>query len=304
MSVRVGLVGTGTWARRVHAPALADAPDVELAGVWGRSSGARAELAARFGAEAFDDPDDLAREVDVVAYAVPPAVQAELAPRAAALGRRLLLEKPLAAGVAEAEGLDRAVRDAGVDAVVFVTRLFDPVRLAWLRRARDAAPATAHAEFVSAALSIGAYRDSAWRQTSGALWDVGPHVLSQLEAVLGPVEAVAVDEAVPGGGIRLRFEHRRGTSSAHLDLHADEDRLVEWIRFGDEAGGDVSPPAGAEYPESYRRALAELLAPSGDPLLAGASTQAGAATVRVLAAAQSLLEAGDLGRLDAIREPA
>jgi predicted dehydrogenase len=302
MSVRVGLVGTGTWARRVHAPALAGAPDAELVGVWGRSPEAREELAADFGARAFDDLDALAEAVDVVAFAVPPAVQAALAPRAAAHGRRLLLEKPLASTVAEAEHVATAIRAAGVGAVVFVTRLFDPVRLAWLREQREAGPTVAHAEFVSAALSIGAYRDSTWRQVSGALWDVGPHVLSQLEAVLGPVDAVAVDEAVPGGDVRLRFEHRGGTSSAHLNLHADEDRLVEWIRFAGD--GPVSPPAGASYPESYERALAELLAPSGDPLLAGATAEAGVGTVRVLAAASALIAAGDLGRFDAIREPA
>ena len=37
LPLRFGLVGTGYWARTAHAPALASAEGVELAGVWGRN---------------------------------------------------------------------------------------------------------------------------------------------------------------------------------------------------------------------------------------------------------------------------
>lgn len=304
MSPRVGLIGTGIWARRTHAPALAATTDAEFTGLWGRSADARRELAAEYDVRAFDDPAALADAVDVVAFAVPPAVQAHLAPRLAELGRHLLLEKPIAADVAGAERVAASVRAAGVRAVVFTSRLFDPVRLAWLRQQKEAAATVAHAEFVSAALSIGAYRDSTWRMVSGALWDVGPHVLSQLEAMLGPVEAVAVDASEPGGDVRLRFEHRGGTSSARLNLHAPVDELVEWIRIGEGSDAPISPPAGSTPVQSFGNALSELLHPSGDSLLEGATADAGAATVRVISAAQSLIDAGRLGRFDAIREAA
>jgi predicted dehydrogenase len=296
MTVRAGLIGTGTWARRAHLPALAAAADVELVGIWGRSAGPRDELAAQYGIRSFEDPLELAAAVDLVAFAVPPEVQASLAPAAAALGRDLLLEKPLGPTGADAESIARAVRSAGVGAVVFTTRLFDPARVAWLRRAADRGYTEGHAEFVSGALSVGAYRDSAWRQVSGALWDVGPHVVSQLEAVLGPIQAIAVDEAVPGGDVRLRFEHPGSASTAHLNLHSTEDRLVEWLRFGSDTDGTTSPPAGATYPESFGFALEELLHPSLDPILDGASVDAGVATVRILETAQSLIEAGRVGR--------
>ncbi|NEC18781.1 gfo/Idh/MocA family oxidoreductase, partial [Streptomyces parvus] len=39
--LRIGLLGTGPWARNTQAPALAAHPGVELSGVWGR----RAEAA-------------------------------------------------------------------------------------------------------------------------------------------------------------------------------------------------------------------------------------------------------------------
>lgn len=44
-SLRFGLVGTGYWARTIHAVALSGAADVQLAGVWGRDPVKTAALA-------------------------------------------------------------------------------------------------------------------------------------------------------------------------------------------------------------------------------------------------------------------
>ena len=81
--MRFGLVGTGYWASFTHAPALATTPGATLAAVWGRDADAAAALAARHGATAYDDFDAFLASVDVVAFAVPPHVQAPLAIRAA-----------------------------------------------------------------------------------------------------------------------------------------------------------------------------------------------------------------------------
>src|SRR5262249_62274767 len=96
--LRFGVVGTGYWAREVHAAGLAGHPDVELVGVWGRDPAKAAAVAAAHGTEAFADYDTLLAAGDAVTFSVPPQVQAELAPRAAAAGGRLLLGKPLAPG--------------------------------------------------------------------------------------------------------------------------------------------------------------------------------------------------------------
>ncbi|HYD09206.1 MAG TPA: Gfo/Idh/MocA family oxidoreductase, partial [Acidimicrobiales bacterium] len=102
MPVRVGVVGAGPWASMVHAPVLAHSPTTELVGVWARRPEAAAEVATRNGAVAYDDVDALIDACDAVAFAVPPDVQAAIAVRAARAGKHLLLEKPIAMGVAEA----------------------------------------------------------------------------------------------------------------------------------------------------------------------------------------------------------
>src|SRR5262245_62639780 len=111
-AVSVGLVGAGPWASLAHAPMLATNPNTDLAGVWARRPEAAADLAAKHGAKAFDSIDALFDSCEAVAFCVPPDVQAELAARAAAAGKHLLLEKPIAGQLAAAERLVEAIDDA------------------------------------------------------------------------------------------------------------------------------------------------------------------------------------------------
>src|SRR5581483_3655738 len=130
--LKFGLVGTGYWARITHAPALASTEGIEFAAVWGRNPAAATELAAGFQAKPYQDLAAFLAEVDGVAFAVPPDVQAPIAVRAARAGKHLLLEKPIALVDAEADGLVSAVEQAGVASVVFFTHRFRADVRAWL----------------------------------------------------------------------------------------------------------------------------------------------------------------------------
>ena len=124
--LRFGLVGTGYWARITHAPALASGEGIEFAAVWGRDPGAARTLAAEHGVTAYADFGEFLAGVDAVAFAVPPDVQAAMAARAAAAGKHLLLEKPIATSAAAGAALVEAVEAAQVASVVFFTLLFQP----------------------------------------------------------------------------------------------------------------------------------------------------------------------------------
>ena len=110
--MRFGVLGTGFWARDVHAAALAAHPDAELVGVWGRDLAKAKAVGAEFDVAGYADVDELLAQVDAVAIALPPDVQAPLAERAAAAGKHLLLEKPIALDVADADRVVDAVRRA------------------------------------------------------------------------------------------------------------------------------------------------------------------------------------------------
>src|SRR4029077_14102272 len=84
-----------------------------------RRGGPASEAARQYGASVAGSFDELLERCDAIAFAVPPDVQAALAPRAAAAGKHLLLEKPLAFNLADAERLADAVDEAGVRTLLF-----------------------------------------------------------------------------------------------------------------------------------------------------------------------------------------
>src|SRR5918998_3409328 len=122
--MRFGLFGTGPWAQQAHAPGLAAHGDVEFAGVWGRDESKAAALADRYGAKAYGSVDALIDDVEAIAVALPPHVQAPIALQAARAGRHLMLDKPVAFDPAQAAEITAAVTDGGLASAVFFTRRF------------------------------------------------------------------------------------------------------------------------------------------------------------------------------------
>lgn len=187
--VSVGLIGAGPWASLVHAPVLAASPHTRLAGVWARRTDAAAELASRHDADAVTTVDELFERCEVVAFAVPPDVQAELAVRAATAGKHLLLEKPIAGDLAAAEHLARVVQDAGVRSVVVLSWRYASSVRDFLDAARTFDAIGGRGVFVSGAL-LGGMFATPWRLERGPLLDLGPHVVDLLDAALGRVVGV------------------------------------------------------------------------------------------------------------------
>ncbi len=210
--VRVGLVGAGPWATMVHAPMLAGAPETELSGVWARRPEAAEQLAGRHGVPAFASFEELLAGSEAVAFAVPPAVQADLAARAAAAGKAVLLEKPIAADVPSAERLADAVGEAGVPSLVLLTWRFATPILTLIAACADGEAIGGRAVFVSDALSSGGPFATPWRLERGALLDLGPHVVDALDATLGPVADVHA-RGDRHGWIGLLLEHDGGAVS-------------------------------------------------------------------------------------------
>lgn len=263
MTFRVGLLGTGPWAEIAHAPALSGHPDVEFTGVWGRRPEAAAALAARFGTRAYDDVDALIADVDAVAIALPPDVQAPLAARAAAAGRHLLLDKPLAATVGEARAVVEAAEASGVASVVFFTVRFDRTTGEWVdEQAAAGGWFTGRADWLGSVFAGGdsPFAASPWRREKGGLWDVGPHALSVLLPVFGDVTDVA---AVRGSGdtVHVALRHAGGAAStATLSLTAPEPAAGVTVELRGERGVVTAPPPGEGAVEALRNAVDALIA--------------------------------------------
>lgn len=259
--MRFGLLGTGYWATETQGTALAAHPEADLVGVWGRDPAKADAVARRFDARPYTDIDALIGDVDAVAVALPPDIQAELATRFALAGRHLLLDKPLALTVSAADTLVDAVDAGGVASVVFFTNRFVPAIDAFLDAQAAAggwyaAQVIMHASIFQPDNPYGASR---WRKERGGLWDIGPHALSVVVPLLGEVaEVTAVDGSRDTVNIIAR--HEGGAASAlSLTLNAAPNATAfEWVFYG-EGGVAVLPPGDATPVQAFGRAVDDLL---------------------------------------------
>jgi len=109
----VALIGTGGVAR-LHARAVHATPLLQLKGAWSRDAGNVRRFAAEVATHAYASLDDLLGDpaVEAVAVCTPAAQHVAMATRALDAGKHVIVEKPVAATVAEIDGLKAAAARA------------------------------------------------------------------------------------------------------------------------------------------------------------------------------------------------
>ncbi|MEH1168741.1 Gfo/Idh/MocA family oxidoreductase [Micromonospora sp. CPCC 205539] len=259
--MRFGLFGTGHWAIETHGKALHAHPDAELVGVWGRNPERAAALAERYGVPAFAEVDALLDVCEAVAVALPPDIQADIAVRAASAGRHLLLDKPLALSIDDADRVVAAATESGVASVVFFTQRFQPNVTAFLA-STAAAGGWQHGRttaFNSIFHDGSPYGGSLWRREHGPLWDIAPHALSIILPVLGRVTQVAAMDG-PTGMVHLLLTHEGGaTSSASLSLDAPTEAMAREFVFYGENGVENVPHGENDAATAFGVAIDQLI---------------------------------------------
>lgn len=255
--VRVGLIGAGPWARDMHAPMLAAGPETSLTAIWARRPDAAAALAAAHGVAVAGSVDELFAGCDAVAFAVPPAVQAPLAVRAARAGKALLLDKPLGIDLDSARTVADAVAEAGVVSQMVLTKRYHPATRDFLARARGVEVTGARSCYLHGAF-LGGEMATGWRLTEGVLLDLGPHLLDLLDTAVGPITAIHAT-GDPRRWSELTCAHENGAvSQASLSGSVRLPRArarVELFGSGEELVWDS---AGAGHQESWPLLRAEF----------------------------------------------
>ena len=125
--IRVAVIGAGFMGER-HARIYAGLPDAELVAVCDVRETAASDLADRTGARAYSDFRQLLRrdDLDAVSVCTPDALHREPCELAARAGRHVLVEKPIATTVADAEAIVEAAARARVTLLVGHCLRFDP----------------------------------------------------------------------------------------------------------------------------------------------------------------------------------
>ncbi|HXY69449.1 MAG TPA: Gfo/Idh/MocA family oxidoreductase [Gemmatimonadales bacterium] len=109
----VGVVGVGSLGCH-HARLYASLPGVQLRGVFDTRAERAAEIAAQFKTRAYPSLEALLADVEAVSVVVPTPAHHEVGLAALGRGRHVLMEKPIAATLPEAEALVAAAGRAGV----------------------------------------------------------------------------------------------------------------------------------------------------------------------------------------------
>jgi predicted dehydrogenase len=195
----VGLIGCGKVGQ-IHAAALRGIPEAELVAVCDVSAERAGAFAGRYGARGYTDVDAMLRDsrVEAVVIGTPHPQHAAPAVRAAEAGVHVLVEKPLAATLADCDAMLAAANRAGVLlSVISQRRLYEPVRR--MKEAIDAGKIGRPALGVFTMYSWrepAYYQSDPWRgkwdtEGGGVLVNQSPHQLDLLRWFMGPVAEVS-----------------------------------------------------------------------------------------------------------------
>ncbi len=199
--LRIGLVGYGSWAERVHIPSIALTESAELTAICGPDVERAQRMAEHYNASL--GTDDLHRlvgsaAVDAVLVVSPNDAHAAAVVAAARAGKPVLCEKPLARTLDEARLMTAAVREADVQHMVaFTWRHVPALQLAQKMVAGGEVGRVLHVagHFLHHGwLSLDArrpWRFDRRRMGSGILGDLGVHMFDMLAWLVGaPVTRV------------------------------------------------------------------------------------------------------------------
>ena len=198
---RIAVIGVGHLGQH-HARILAAMPEVDLVAVVDTKPGRAAEIAVKHRTAPLTDASTLVGRIDAVTIATPTVSHVEIALPLVEAGIAVLVEKPLAASLAEADRLVEAAAARGTVLATGHTERFNPAVAAAL-------------PLVSSPRFIEVHRLGTFPERSldiDVIFDLMIHDLDVLLAVVGPdvasVEAVGVNVLTPRVDIanaRLRF---------------------------------------------------------------------------------------------------
>jgi len=243
-TLRAAVVGVGHLGRH-HARILASVAGATLTAVVDTNEPRAKEIAASLGAQAFTNVRDILGEVDLVSIAAPTEVHAEIA--TLCLGRRIpvLVEKPLARTVGEADAIIAAAERAGVVLAVGHTERFNPAVMA-------ARPAVNNPGFVEV------HRLGTFPERSldiDVVFDLMIHdldlVLSMVDSEVTSIEAVGVPVLTDRADIanaRIKFANGCVANITASRISRDRTRKIRFFQ----RDAYISIDCGSREAEVYR----------------------------------------------------
>jgi predicted dehydrogenase len=224
--LRVACIGMGWWSD-VLADAIQRSGKLGIVACYTRSEQKRQAFAARYGCRAAPSYEAILsdRSIEAIVNTTPNNAHLETTRAAAAAGKHVFLDKPIANSVTEGRAITDACRHAGVVlALGYQRRRESPFR--WMRQRIDAGDfgKLVNAEANISRDRLGKVDPGSWRYSSegmpgGVMLQIGIHYTDVLEYLLGPIKAVSgrlAQLVLPGDNpdvASLILEHDNGALS-------------------------------------------------------------------------------------------
>jgi predicted dehydrogenase len=246
--VRVACVGMGWWSD-VLADAMQRSDKLNIVACYSRSVEKRQAFAAKYACRVAPGYEAILadRAVEAIVNTTPNDVHLYTTRAAAAAGKHVFLDKPIANTIADARALTEACRNAGVVlALGYQRRREAPFR--WIRKQIDDG---VFGKLVNAECNIsrdrlGKIDLASWRYTAkgmpgGVMLQIGIHYTDVLEYLLGPIKAVSAQLAqlvLPGDNpdvASMILEHESGALSTLNASYASASEYYLMNVYGKEA---------------------------------------------------------------------
>jgi predicted dehydrogenase len=274
--LRVAVIGVGYLGRH-HARILGGLEGVRLVAVVDKVRERAEQAAAATGAQALTDSGELPTDVDAVTVAVPTELHREIAMPFLERGVAVLVEKPMARSLAEADEMIAAARASGAPLAVGHTERYNPAVAAVL-------PLVTSPRFIEVH-RLGVFPDRSL--DIDVVFDLMIHdldiILSMVRSEVASVEAVGVPVLTPKYDIanaRLRFASgcianvtasrisrdrvrkiRFFQPDAYLSIDYAAQEVEGWrlVRRGGERPSIQGGPIPVERDEPLKRELADFV---------------------------------------------
>jgi predicted dehydrogenase len=246
--LRVGCIGMGWWSD-VLADAIVRSGKLEIAACYTRSPDKRAAFAAKYRCRPETSYEAILADPGIAAIinTTPNDVHLDTTAAAAAAGKHVFLDKPIANTVSDGRAITAVCAKAGVVLALGYQRRRES-QFRWIKRQIDAG---AFGKLVNAEANIsrdrlGKIDLSSWRYQAagmpgGVMLQIGIHYADVLEYLLGPIAAVQGRLArlvLPGDNpdvASLIFEHENGALSTLNASYASASEYYLMNIYGKEA---------------------------------------------------------------------
>jgi predicted dehydrogenase len=275
--LRVASIGIGWWSD-VLADAIQRSGKLKIVACYSRSNDKRKKFADKYGCRASDSYEAILadREIEAIINTTPNDVHLATTCAAAAAGKHVFLDKPIANSVSDGRAITECCEKAGVVLTLGYQRRRES-HFRWIRREIDA---ERFGKLVNAEANIsrdrlGKIDLSSWRYQAagmpgGVMLQIGIHYTDVLEYLLGPIRAVSgrlMQLVLPGDNpdvASLVLEHESGALSTLNASYASASEYYLMNVYGKEATAYYDLHSGLRVLRRGRDDVVPVACPKND----------------------------------------